>query len=93
MKIIDESRFQLESGRTFYAFRNIIGLVDNDDYYELSYGFDDYLCRVDQEYEDNDEDDDFMCGKAAFTTDEKLDIADYMINKWLEYKDGLIKSK
>lgn len=78
--IYDETihRYRLSTGRTFGGGANrAIGINDR----ELSVGYDQMLDCVDFSDDLNDD--------TNLTEAEKIEIAEYMIEKWTEFKDSL----
>lgn len=68
-------RFVLDSGRGVYAFAGVLGLLASGtaDVDELVYGYDGYLERSAQEI------------FPDLTTEERAEIAKYMIDRWTKW--------
>jgi hypothetical protein len=64
----------LDSGRTEYAHQEIVGIGPDLD---ISYGYDGGI-NLDGNY---------LTREGAWSTDEKVELADYMIDLWNQFKE------
>ena len=80
MREIENSRFLLEcSGRTFYANGYIGALQTHEGRVDIAEGYDGYIQPETGNFDiDYDE--------YQLTTDEKIEIANYMIDLWERFK-------
>jgi len=76
---LKNNRIVMSSGRTFYAYACVIGLITDDDAERndrLTYGYDGYLGGLEVEQLDSAD---------------LVELADYMIERWQRFKDKALK--
>ena len=81
--IATEDGYQLSSGRKIYANKGIIGIDPDWGVFE---GYDGYIDEAKLGYAWLDYDP-AIGGRLPFTQAEALELADFMLRRWQEYRD------
>lgn len=81
----DGDHYQLSNGRYIYAYGGVIGIGPYD--YDISGGWDDPVKHTRKAPHD------YESPLLDLTKEEKLEIADFMIAQWQEFKDDILKGK
>lgn len=77
---LSDSRYEFEStGRTFYANGYIGAVADEEGVIHIAQGYDGYITPETGDF-DKDYDNDTL------TNEEVIELSDYMINIWAEFK-------
>ncbi len=82
MKIEGDDIF-LSSGKQLDVHCGILGLAREDNRLLITEGFDGYVDHYCFSCEEG------TCTKSTLTPEEKIEVADYMIAMWQEYKDSV----
>ncbi len=85
MKKSTDNSYILSTGKSVYASGGIIGLCPGDD--AITDGYDGHITYNLMSVEYDDE------ATARYTKEEIIEIADFMIKGWKDYRDKVLKNE
>lgn len=90
MKVIKENHFRIDcTGREIYAFAETLGLIeDGEGHVRVTYGYDGYVETANSAKRWHEEQLPLPELEETLTAAERAEIADYMIARWMAWKDG-----